>query len=541
MDNLPPLAALFLIRFDQKVGYTIAWKRSVEGLDLDGVEYQCLPSGLHGVKEDLVYFFHGSHAGVSAFVQGEADESHRHANFMAVGALVPLSYGRLGKSWLHAAGLRRLAHEAVQDADDTKALELYWQQNEHGRKHSARAASPSIGTRMSSPDALRKKVKRVHSDGSHAITGDGLPPDHPAFSMTDMLDTFGPLIFPLFRAALLRKRILLLGTAPVQQSCNFVYLLSVLSNIPQAQFEILQPDTEALSKTQALFSVGIHDIPFLSDKNRTTRWIACTTDDILGEKKDLYDVLAVLRDLTPQGRRGRPRPVIRLSDGTVVKATQRDLRRYRLLRSELERITSISGRYQDDPSSNDEGDHEAVPLIRTPTTHVRQEVKRSERNERDAIEPVSWSALAYNGFMWWASAGEMEAWQNDETRSDRELLDDLPELDDLLPHLGDIEDAEESVGSLAQAIATLVTAYFHRLIAQILQPLAELVETADDGTEQGIAEAPITVSADDVRGMGLDSWSEADKSFVQQMMGTYFGREALVDAEGTRICGVRVC
>lgn len=36
-------------------------------------------------------------------------ESERNALMLAVGILVPLSYGRLGKSWRHAAGLKMLA------------------------------------------------------------------------------------------------------------------------------------------------------------------------------------------------------------------------------------------------------------------------------------------------------------------------------------------------------------------------------------------------------------------------------------------------
>lgn len=47
-----------------------------------------------------------------------------------------------------------------------------------------------------------------------------LTPDHPASSLLDSVQLFGPLIFPLFKAALLRKRILILTEAPVEFSCN---------------------------------------------------------------------------------------------------------------------------------------------------------------------------------------------------------------------------------------------------------------------------------------------------------------------------------
>ena len=48
-----------------------------------------------------------------------------------------------------------------------------------------------------------------------------LSPHHPALSLVDYLDTFGPLVFPLYQAALSRKRILLITQAPVETACNF--------------------------------------------------------------------------------------------------------------------------------------------------------------------------------------------------------------------------------------------------------------------------------------------------------------------------------
>jgi hypothetical protein len=110
VDSPPPLAALFLIKFDQKVGYTIAWKQSLKNVPLEGVvEYKSLPSGLHNVKEDLVYFVQEQYAGVSAFKNKPAGEEERHAQFISVGAMVRLGDGRLGRAWEHAGSLKELA------------------------------------------------------------------------------------------------------------------------------------------------------------------------------------------------------------------------------------------------------------------------------------------------------------------------------------------------------------------------------------------------------------------------------------------------
>lgn len=111
-SDLPPISALFLIDFDVKAGYTIVWKEAAAGIELEGlVEYKSLPSGLHTVTEDLIYFVHeGGHAGLSAFVNVPCEEEEaRHARMIAVGVLVPLSYGRLGRAWRHAQGLKEMA------------------------------------------------------------------------------------------------------------------------------------------------------------------------------------------------------------------------------------------------------------------------------------------------------------------------------------------------------------------------------------------------------------------------------------------------
>lgn len=48
-----------------------------------------------------------------------------------------------------------------------------------------------------------------------------LTPFHPASSLPEFLDCFGPLIYPLYRATLLRKKILFMAEAPVHMPCNY--------------------------------------------------------------------------------------------------------------------------------------------------------------------------------------------------------------------------------------------------------------------------------------------------------------------------------
>ena len=60
---------------------------------------------------------HGDeYAGISAFANKSDTERERNALMLAVGLLVPLSHGRLGKSWRHAEALKDLA-QCVQKSE----------------------------------------------------------------------------------------------------------------------------------------------------------------------------------------------------------------------------------------------------------------------------------------------------------------------------------------------------------------------------------------------------------------------------------------
>jgi hypothetical protein len=64
--------------------------------------------------------------------------------------------------------------------------------------------------------------KRSISDTAALVApGQTLSLYHPALSLPEFVDTFGPLVFPLYRAALNRQRILLITGAPVELACNY--------------------------------------------------------------------------------------------------------------------------------------------------------------------------------------------------------------------------------------------------------------------------------------------------------------------------------
>ncbi|KAK0748826.1 hypothetical protein B0T21DRAFT_407305 [Apiosordaria backusii] len=653
LPDLPPISALFLIDFDVKAGYTIVWKRAVPGLELEGaVEYKSLPSGLHTVSDDLIYFVHdASHAGLSAFINTPTDEEEtRHARMIAVGVLVPFSYGRLGRAWRHAEGLKEMASKLVQDRKQTQILEEYWERN-GARETSApqplkdeALASPALSFR-----AVRLPLGRGHtrnrsaSDGTALIPpGHRLSPYHPAWSLTSLLDTFGPLIFPIHRAALLRKRILISCHAPVHEACNFVYDISVLSNIPLSVCDVIDPSAP-VQRLRPLFTIGVHDISYLMEhqaamkkrpnqedvhsdpsEDSTSGWVACTTDSILAMKGDLWDMLITMPPVYSDNAKERVWPTIECPKGVPVKATQRDLRRFRSLRAGLAHLaaaaeTSHSNSQVQTDARSPHSEASETPTPSTPAIRLSKPAAVSSRpgtssgsgprpamaiSDEDAdkiIEPTTWAALAYNGFMWWASAGEKRhSDEIDEQSHDFSLLADLgPPMSPSMTAIPQRRTSFETTsGAMIDSLSSLtarkpgedseeddekagielaIIAYFHRLTTSILRVLADIVDSSDDddlmsldldygelpggsnneGEEddrtrllggddeegyEGRGGGWVRVDSDALAQMGLDVWSQSDAEFVKEVVGRYFsGKRAAVVTKGVEVCGVKVC
>ena len=350
----PSTAAAFLVNFDNRKGYVLGWHNEIEGIDLEGsVELKSLPSGLHNVKEDLVYFVHEGYVGISAYINRPDEQSARNASMLSVGVLVPLHHGKMGKSWLHADGLKAVARKLINNISDTAPLEKYW--NDHQLQSSQPQSLPEESTddlfmpkRDSQSNTNGYQKFREISAGSGFTSGiHTLAAHHPATDILDFLDMTGPLVFPLYRAAVLRKRLLIITEAPVEFACNVVYNLSVLASLSRSMMNLLPSSTNPSSlRRKPLFTVGVSDIPLLSQPS-PDGWIACTTDDVLATKPECFDVLVFLPSADSRRARQKVYPRIVMSSPNLVKnfprhgvkATQRDAERYTILREGLRGVS----------------------------------------------------------------------------------------------------------------------------------------------------------------------------------------------------------
>lgn len=414
-----------------------------------------------------------------------------------------------------------------------------------------------------------------------------------------------------------------------------VYDISVIANIPLSVCDMLDPDAP-IQRLRPLFTIGVHDIPSLVDyqgpkSTGSSRseddaavveddggrgWIACTTDSILTVKGELWDMLITMPPPYATNAKEKSWPTVESPKGAVVRATQRDLRRFKHLQSSLALLTRTSpspsrtasgsapapGAQQPaggSPSASPKAPASDIRLSR-PSTSVKPHspADMADYESEKIVEPSTWAALAYSGFMWWASAGEQRRGEEaDESGQDAALLADLgslaptmsgtpsglPSADgSLLGSLGGQGGGEDSDGDERARVELAIIAYFHRLTTQMLSVLADIVDSsdeddvilvadaaaaaaappprgshgddrarlllghgaqpsADEDTDDEAVGAWVRVDSDALANMGLDVWSQSDAEFVRDLTPRYFARRAYVEGKGVEVCGLRVC
>ena len=583
---LPTIAAAFCVKFDARKGYIIAWQRSEHDIQLDGViEYKSLPSGLHNVEEDIVYFIHEDYAGISAFLNRPDAQAERSARMLAVGVLVPLDHGRLGKSWLHAGPLRTLAEQQIQDSEGFTALEKYWEEHKakddidddaNDQKHPmSTAVHVKDGLRLNTESNGHPRARRISTTSMSPAHDQTLPPHHPALSLPKFLELLGPLVFPLLRAALLRKRILIMTEAPVQEACNFVYILSILSSIPASVAPTLAIEMFPNIRLRPLFNVGVHDIPELLRLSRPGSaaldeeqgWIACTTDDVIAAKPELFDLLVLLPSSDTLCSNPRSHGKVVLSSPDLyrtfpkqgLRATQRDARQSRRLRSEVATLSSAAENlYQSDTvqSSESASMHSAAV---------------SAMSDRSLVQPASWPLIAYTSLVWWASAGEKRLGLLEE-----EEVEAAQDLRLLYSDREEPSSKEIAIVTYFHHLTTVIFNVVHNAIASTDHeefeddtPSIELDSTSDEtaveistaslepiadnpneeqepllpsqrSVDEGYEPEDVEITEDDMKAMALDIWNTDDRAFIEDLVAAWYDRRVKIRGGTIECCGLRI-
>lgn len=273
-------------------------------------------------------------------------------------------------------------------------------------------------------------------------------------------------------------------------------------------------------------------------------WIACTTDGILEVKKELYDIIVDFSPRQQSNKERGPWPLMKTSHGKIIKATQRDLKRYYLLDIEIKGLSSTL--QSNNFINEDDLDDPNAPLLKQSTDEASGSIQSPVLPIDKIVEPLTWSALAYNSFVWWASAGERDANMTEEDDDDIEMLKDLfsaaPAMQDSMTTADDRIAETKAVQPYVAIIE-----YFNRLGTSMVNAVAEIlahsVEDAGSDEREGESgeENVLCLERYDLEQLGLDVWSQNDREFVTELARLYFDRRVEVRGFRLEFCGARLC
>ncbi|CAE6536150.1 unnamed protein product [Rhizoctonia solani] len=303
MEAPKDVVALFHSAFHPTRGNIVDFSLTVrEDVNLDGVEFSSLPSGLHLVDQDVIHFTQDGLCGIAVFRRRRTKE---------------VCSAPRARPWLHLPHLKRLAAHLEDTPEDWAPLESYFDSHRQ----------PDIIPAESAID-----VSDIWSGWEHELSI--ASPNHPLHHLPCLLHAFGPSIMTLFRFVLARRRVLIYTRVPVppSRSGSLNSLASRFSesemrpSIDQTAAEagaapVVEPacvlarvaadicfgwrpenDVPGLGSGDAqsipvLGMVGLDSIEKLEEEGmKRSGWIACTTERIFLEKPHLYDLVV---DLSP--------------------------------------------------------------------------------------------------------------------------------------------------------------------------------------------------------------------------------------------------
>ncbi|XP_075867634.1 DENN domain-containing protein 11-like [Nelusetta ayraudi] len=302
------IVSVFVVTFNTRTGNMLEWCLPKD-MDLEGVEFKAIASGSHRVTTDFIYFRKGSYFGLACFANMPVESTaERGARMKSVGILSP-SYTLL---YRYMGFLEHQVRLQLQTPGHYSPLEAFYEDK--------RAVLPSGGDSV---------VTACPANAWGAVINHSMHPEmkitHPAGCMSQFIRFFGEQIMVLWKLALLRRRILIFSPPPVGVVCYRVYCCCCLANISIPGIGVVVPEF------RPFFYVNVADISALENE---LSYVACTTEKIFEEKKDLYDVYVDNQNV--KTCRDGLKPLLRLSAADREKYRKLTEQRQMLLYSQEE-------------------------------------------------------------------------------------------------------------------------------------------------------------------------------------------------------------
>eukprot|EP00002_Diphylleia_rotans_P019102 TRINITY_DN3698_c0_g1_i5.p1 TRINITY_DN3698_c0_g1~~TRINITY_DN3698_c0_g1_i5.p1 ORF type:complete len:361 (+),score=64.58 TRINITY_DN3698_c0_g1_i5:84-1166(+) len=331
------ILCVFVARFDTKGGNIIEWQHPKD-LDLGNIEFKAMPSGLHKLEQDFVYFKIGEKYGLACFHRRKLEEpnNERGARMKSVGVLMH-SYSSL---YFHQDFLQK---EAVIQTSFPIGEAHYGSLTDYFAKHQTLTVS----------------------------TG-GLVATHPVGSFYHFVEYFAEKIMMLWKAAVLGYRILFFTVPPIGFASYTVYDACCLPLHSSTNCKHIHPNP--------MFYVNVADIDYLEGQ---ANYIAATTENIFAGKTRLYDIYVDQRNVIIQD------PVV-LEACKLTPGDQERLRNFKGLREQV----SLNRRGQSNTSaSDDQSLKESVRKISTFMCLIfLDSKKRFNRSEQGILCLFLWRA-----------------------------------------------------------------------------------------------------------------------------------------------------
>ncbi|XP_061663461.1 DENN domain-containing protein 11-like [Syngnathoides biaculeatus] len=308
------IVSVFVVTFNTRTGNMLEWCLPKD-MDLEGVEFKAIASGSHRVTTDFIYFRKGSYFGLACFANMPVESTaERGARMKSVGILSP-SYTLL---YRYMSFLEHQVRLQLQFPGHYSPLEAFYEDK--------RAL-----LLPSSEDVVSVCPINAWGAAIHHSMHPEMKITHPAGCMSQFIRFFGEHIMVLWKLALLRRRILIFSPPPVGVVCYRVYCCCCLANIS------IPGVGAAVPEFRPFFYVNVADISALENE---LSYVACTTEKIFEEKRDLYDIYVDNQNVKTY-REGL-RPLLRISTADREKYRKLTEQRKMLLYSQEENGDCVS-------------------------------------------------------------------------------------------------------------------------------------------------------------------------------------------------------
>ncbi|KAJ7075267.1 hypothetical protein B0H15DRAFT_867468 [Mycena belliarum] len=297
----PPqdIVAIFHASFHPTQGNIIDWSlKANDDLNLDNLEFSALPSGLHLVEEDVVYFMKDGQRGVCVFRRRKTvDKGHRGFRLSSLGIL--LAKSARPRPWKHTAALKELTTLIYSQFESSASLVPVESDWEPARAffNERRVVRADLGGAGDWNGWSHELLERLDDDFTE---------QNPTVHLPHLLRILGPSSLTLYKHVVGRRRILIYTLPPVEAASILCQVAADMAYEHQVEYDTSpgSPSSRLHGKCKdgisVLGMVTLNDLDRLHQEGTTGRgWVACTTDAIFLEKPSCYDLLIDLTTSTP--------------------------------------------------------------------------------------------------------------------------------------------------------------------------------------------------------------------------------------------------